>query len=265
MANFKSLSDLVDHLQGRAVYTFTRREAAKSLRAKKETLTKALQRLGKAGRIRAVRRGFYVIIPLEYKAGGTIPVEWFIDPLMKFVGLPYYAGVLTAAAYHGAAHQQPQAFQVVVPKFERPIRSPVMRIGFFQNAAMALAPVEKMKTFTGFIPVSTPAWTAIDLVRFSGKIGGLDAVMTVLTELREKIAPDALLEAARRERDLSNVQRLGWLLDHAGGKSLADPLAEWLSGERPSKVALDVSAPAKGSRKDPRWQVVVNASPESEA
>jgi len=32
-----------------------------------------------------------------------------------------------------------------------------------------------MKTFTGFVPVSTPAWTAIGRVRFAGRIGGLDA------------------------------------------------------------------------------------------
>ena len=32
--------------------------------------------------------------------------------LAATLGLPYYAGLLTAARYYGAAHQQPQVFQV---------------------------------------------------------------------------------------------------------------------------------------------------------
>jgi hypothetical protein len=31
-------------------------------------------------------------------------------------GLTYYAGLLSAAQYHGAAHHRPQEFQIVVAK-----------------------------------------------------------------------------------------------------------------------------------------------------
>lgn len=39
---------------------------------------------------------------------------------MKFLGQPYYVGLLSAAALHGAAHHQPQEFQVVTNKQFRP-------------------------------------------------------------------------------------------------------------------------------------------------
>ena len=45
-----------------------------------------------------------------------IPADWFIAELMQFLDLPYYVGVLSAAALHGAAHQQAQEFHVVVPR-----------------------------------------------------------------------------------------------------------------------------------------------------
>ena len=55
-----------------------------------------------------------------------------------------------------------------------------------------------MKSYTGYIAVSTPATTALDLVRFAPAIGGLDTVFTVLEELAEKITPEDLLQALGR-------------------------------------------------------------------
>ena len=35
---------------------------------------------------------------------------------MAHLSQPYYVALLSAAAYHGAAHQKPQVFQVMVPR-----------------------------------------------------------------------------------------------------------------------------------------------------
>jgi len=259
-----SVNEFVDHLQKQARYTFARTEAAEALKLERATLTKGLQRLQRAGRIQMIRRGFYVIVPLEYATGGIVPPDWFIDDLMKFLEEPYYVGVLTAAALHGASHQQPQEYQVVVARPERAIRSANLHIRFFLKKSMAQASVERVKAYTGFLVVSTPAVTALDLVRFAPSIGGLDAVLTVLDELVEKITPEDLLKAARQESERSQVQRLGWLLERTKRRELAEGLATWLAKRKPAKTPLDVSASVAGSRKDPRWQVIVNAEPQSE-
>jgi hypothetical protein len=102
-------------------------------------------------------------------------------------------------------------------------------------------------------------------VRFSPSIGGLDATLTALEELVEKMTSADLLAAAREEPERSHVQRLGWLLERTKGRELADRLAPWLARQKPSKTPLDVTAPFGGGRKDPRWQVIVNADPQSEA
>ncbi len=41
---------------------------------------------------------------------------------MEHLGAEYYAGLLSAAQIHGAAHQRPQVFQVVVGKNRPSIR-----------------------------------------------------------------------------------------------------------------------------------------------
>src|SRR5260370_29312807 len=64
----------------------------------------ALHRLAKQGLIASPARGFYVIVPPEYRSLGSLPADQFIPALMQRLNLTYYAGLLTAAQYHGAAH-----------------------------------------------------------------------------------------------------------------------------------------------------------------
>ena len=70
----------------------------------------------KKSRICSVRRNFYVIIPPEYLSQRILPPTLFIDDLMKFAEKPYYVGLLNAAGFYGASHQQPQEFFVVTVK-----------------------------------------------------------------------------------------------------------------------------------------------------
>jgi predicted transcriptional regulator of viral defense system len=128
-----SVNEWVDSLQKQARYHFSRTEAEKVLRLGPAALTKGLQRQHQAGRICMIRRGFYVIIPLEYAMGGMVPPDWFIDDLMKFLDQPCYVGLLSAAAWHGASHQQPQEYQVVVAKPQRSIRLANVNIRFFHK------------------------------------------------------------------------------------------------------------------------------------
>jgi hypothetical protein len=67
-------------------------------------------------------RGFHVIVPPEYRSLGCLPPEQFAPALMETLGMPYYAGLLSAAQFHGAAHQRPQVFQVVVESITHSIR-----------------------------------------------------------------------------------------------------------------------------------------------
>lgn len=186
--NYRSLAMFVNDLQCNARYTFTRAEAVDVLELRNDALTKALQRLTHIHRISQIQRGFYVVVPLEYMTSGTPPVDWFINDLMTYMGYSnYYAGVLTAALMHGAAHQRPQEYQVVIPSSRRVIHGDGFRIRFFKYVNVDKVSTELYQVYTGYISVSTPEFTALDLIRFSKTIGGLDAALTVLSELGEKI------------------------------------------------------------------------------
>ncbi len=252
------LSAFVDALQGRGRYTFDRAEGLEELGSTPEALEAAVRRLSTKGRLAVPRRGFYVIVPAEYRSSGAPPPDWFIADLMRFEGKTYYVGLLSAAALHGSAHQQPQEFQVVTDGPLRSAKAGRVRIRFFTKATAGSTPVVDMKTQTGSMRVSTPEATAVDLVRYVKRAGQLDNVATVLSELAEKLDAKRLLAAARKDVEIGHVQRLGHILDAVGAASAAKPMAAWISGQRPRRVLLRPGSQRPIQEEDPKWRVSVN-------
>ena len=233
----RSLAAFVDDLQARGRYTFTRAEAAELMVITDLALEAALRRLKKRGRVANPRRGFYVVVPLEYRDAGCPPASWFIHDLMRFLGQPYYVGLLSAAAIHGAAHQQPMVFQVLTGQVTRASRAGRVRIDFHKNRKVEKVPVVEVQTETGSMRVSTPEATAFDLVRFAAAAGHASNVATVLGELSEKLDPAALAKLADSYA-VPDVQRSGYLLEQLGKHDLAKPLADWLVKRRYRPIPL---------------------------
>ena len=126
-----NLKFYIDKLQSKGIYSFSKEEAEKNLNLTKETLKRTLLRYCIKGRITKIRKGFYIIIPIEYSQKHILPVYWFLDDLMKYIGKQYYVGLLSAAALYGASHQQPQIFQVIVRNQMRDISVKGIKIKFF--------------------------------------------------------------------------------------------------------------------------------------
>ncbi|MCC7383331.1 MAG: type IV toxin-antitoxin system AbiEi family antitoxin [Deltaproteobacteria bacterium] len=257
------LLTFVEQLQASGRYSFDRAEALSALHTSEEALKKAARRLALKRRLASPRRGFFVIVPVEYRSSGAPPPAWFIDALMRYEGRPYYVALLSAAALHGAAHQQPQEFEVMTDRPLRPSRVGRSRIRFFTKRRVAATATTKLKTETGEMVVSTPATTALDLVRYAPVLGGLGAVLSVLSELAEKLDAAALVKAAEGERNLALAQRTGFLLERSGAASgVIEPLATWIATQAPRPVALRSDRDVEGVTTDARWQVLVNEAVE---
>jgi predicted transcriptional regulator of viral defense system len=210
------------------------------------------------------RQGFYLIVDPEYRELGALPATAWIDDLMKFHGAAYYVGLLSAAALHGAAHQQPMEFQVVAGVVLRSLTVGRVRIRFFFSRHMDVAVTERIKTSSGYIPVSTPEMTAYDLIRYRKGAGSIDHVATVLSELAERMNAKRLLAIAKQGEKMPVVQRLGYLLDLADRSELAEPLTKLVDDKKPKFVPLEPKSPEAVSERNARWRVLVNATIEVE-
>ena len=81
-----ALSDFVDDLQAGGRLTFTREEAMATLGVSAGALKQAALRLSQRDRLVAPRRGFFVIIPLEFRTRGAPPPERWVPELVRFLG-----------------------------------------------------------------------------------------------------------------------------------------------------------------------------------
>jgi predicted transcriptional regulator of viral defense system len=260
----KSLDSWVNPLQSRGKYTFLRQDAL-AFGFSPESVKKALQRLRRRGRIAKVKNYFYVIVPLEYAHAGSPPPAWFIDGLMEAMGRPYYVGLLSAAAMHGAAHHAPQEFQVVTDRFVRPLVVARSKIHFFASKYTPHAATTSVKTPTGSMRISTPETTAVDLVRFARAAGQMDHVATVIADLAPTLDARKLLAAVKVVRDVPNAQRLGYILDQVGARPLTGPLKNWIDRQSSHPVPLRSQQRNRDGAPDRRWRVLVDRSLEIES
>jgi predicted transcriptional regulator of viral defense system len=257
-SKYADLPSWVDAQQAQGVYFFTREGALKAIAFSEAAFKQAAARLARKRRVVRVHGGFFIIVPLEYAATGVVPPEWFIADLIGYIGQPFYVGLLSASVLHGAAHQQPQQFQVVTTRPLREIRIKNQSIRFFVKTGFEKTPKSQVKVQTGYIPVSTPEATTLDLLRYARSIGGLDRVYTVFQELGEKVDPAKLLAAVKADGNLTYARRAGWLLEKAGFEKAVEKLADWLAKKQLIPVKLDPGQDAKAASRDDRWGVLVN-------
>ncbi len=263
---YAHLSAYVDSVQSKGRYFFTREEILKFHSGSENAVKLALNRLSRKKRVLSVRHGFYVIIPAEYTASGILPPSLFIEDLMNYVNKSYYLGLLSAAAIYGAAHQQPQEYHVITTTPERAINSAGVKIKFFvKSGGWKKHALLEHKTDVGYLKVSCPELTAIDLATYEKRIGGLNQVVTILEELSEKINDTRLLAQAKNSSALSHIQRLGYLLDKVlHKKKLVIPLKRWIRRQKLFRIPLKRSIPTKGFPVDIDWGVIINAKVESD-
>jgi predicted transcriptional regulator of viral defense system len=183
--------------------------------------------------------------------------------MMRQAKAPYYAGLLSAAQYHGAAHHRPQEFQVMVGKARRPIACGKVRVVFHVRKRIAEVPVQDINTPRGTVAISTPDATAFDLIGYEAHIGGLDAVATILAELAEKLDA-AKLVALAPTVPLPWVQRLGYLLERLGEAPRAKLLKDYVRKHARESTALVPSEPIADRQRDRDWKVIVNSDVEAE-
>jgi len=245
--------------QGR--YHFTTADLAAGLSCSPVAAQAVLRRLRALGTVATPMRGFHLVVAPEYQAQGCPPADHFVDALMEHVGEPYYAGVLSAAEFHGAAHHRPQEFQVVVPGPRPGFTCGRVRVVFVLRSNAAECPTERRNTPRGWLRIATPELTAFDVVGYPRHAGGLDNAATVLTELSEVLDPDRLVALAPLS-PASWSQRLGWLLERVGAVRVAAPLARLVARTRPGVVPLDPRRPLRGAPRDPRWRLALNATVE---
>lgn len=231
-----------------------------------KSFQRAAGRLIRQKSLLSIKPGFFIIVPSEYQASANLPPEYFINDLMRYLEIPYYIGLRSAAALYGAdTFDQP--CQVMIPRALSQVNKDTIHIRFLKNKKTTETPFNVLNTERGMLRVSTPEATAFDLVKFYKSSGYFKQVTPVISGLRAQLKPDTLVETAKKGLyEWPIIQRLGYFLSLAGasGEALTEPLAEWISSEKPRYIPLVPDKAYKETEKNLRWRIFVNESIEAD-
>lgn len=261
----KHTSDYLRVLRSNGRYAFTIDDLIHHVPKPVKNLRKDLDRLREKGEIVNIRREFYTILPDEYRKMGALPVEFYIDELMKQLNKQYYVGLYSAAMFLGAAHQQPQEFFVISesPK-PRMVQSSNLRINFNAKSKFPVNGIEDRKTETGYFRISGPELTFLDLIYFEQSIGGFNRISTILQELSEGIRLNQMKEVLLNDFPVSVLQRAGYIAENVlFNHKLSLVFENKLAKIKYQPVLLKSSGKKEGPM-DSKWKVRVNAQIETD-
>jgi len=255
---YEYIEAYLDTIRAKGRYSFTLQEMLSEFQVSYSALSQRLYHLKRKNKIVQIRRGFYVLIPPEYAALGTLPPDLFIDAMMKYLDKAYYVGLLSAAALHGAAHQQPTTF-FVMSKYPAPrnINNKKQKIIFISKQNIINEGIILKKTPAGRINVSSPELTAFDLLDNINKFG-INRIITIIIELYEVMLPSKLLKISKIIENKTNLQRLGFILENViQEKKLSNTLYKILSKSYYTKVPLSPLKKTNGDLNE-KWKIIIN-------
>ena len=252
-----SYIDFINQVLSVGRISFTLDEVIEKSGYDRKTAQVSLSRLISKGKILLIRRGFYVIITPEFSIQRNIPYIMYIDDLMKSLQRNYYVSLLSAAALHGAAHQQPMQFFVTTTMpFIRDIKKEKIHISFTIKNGWDTSCITQLKTRTGYVNVSTAEATILDLVENLQDFG-LGRVISIIDELSEVVNKNTLKKIANFY-PTSVVQRTGYILDDLlGREDIAKCLFAVLSKRNIYPQYLSLSTQKNGSLTD-KWKIIPN-------
>lgn len=265
-----ALSKYIKDIRSKGQRTFTIRGALNALSTSESKLYKSISRLKKKGEVISPIKGLYIIIPPENLLLGCIPESQLIPLLMEHLHIRYYVALLSAAKYHGAAHQTPMELQIITDKRLRDINCGNVRIVFIYKKSLDHLPTINFPSKTGYIKVSSPEVTTMDLFLYPDKAVGLNNIATILSELIEKIDPMRLIDIANISKQKAWIQRLGYILEHIESMEekkrilLLNVLENYLSKKNLVYIPLSPKNSIKGAKRNNKWMIIENTKIDSD-
>lgn len=263
-------ADYLKNLRKSGQIYFTTNQAVDDLKISKQSTRSLIYRAKKQGDIISPARNFYIIIPPEHQSQGCLPAEELAPILMQHLGINYYVGLLSASLYYGASHQKPNALQIITNKqIQRTLKFGRIKIDTIYKKSLAGLPLQDRVVNTGYLKISSPELTAMDLLIYPKRSGGLNHIATVLAELVEAIDIDRLLELAQASKKNFWLQKLGYILEKIDTENeehkqkIIDGIQSYLSSKK-KLVALASEMPIKGYHRSKKWMIIENTTIESD-
>ena len=241
------LSDLVFH--GKSMFT------AEDLAPYGIDTKRFLSRLRNKGWIAWVKRGLYLIAPLEAGKDGAKSHTIHSFVLASHLAEPCYVGFWSALSYHGMTEATPPVVYLASTVHQNSRIIFDVRVVFVTLRPWKMFGTEIVRIEGSEVTVSDREKTVVDCVDHPEHCGGIVQIRDVLEDEFESVDYGRVLRYARRMRNTTVLKRLGYLLDTLGYHDEAGRIPRASIGQGYSK--LDPRFPNAGPTNE-RWRLRVN-------
>jgi predicted transcriptional regulator of viral defense system len=235
--------------------------AAEVLKVPPRTAAILLARLTRRGWLSRVRRGLYLVLPLEAVPGTLTPIE---DPwiLAREIFSPCYIGGWTAAEHWGLTEQIFRSTFVVTAAHVRRGSATLLGAEFH----LVRVPASRVRGIAAAwrgrerVPVADRERTLADALLHPEWVGGIRHLAEMLTTYREsgESRPSRLVETLGELGRGAAFKRLGYLAETLWPEE-TDLIEAAYEHRSAGLIALDPSVRTKG-RINKRWGLRINAS-----
>ena len=206
------------------------------------------------------RQPFFLIVGPEHRIMGAPPANWWLQDYFDWLGRPYYLALQSAASSFGSSPQALQVTQVMTDRPCRPIDVGRAQVRFFVKRGIERTPTRQLTGVAAPLCVSTPEATAFDLIRYAKNIGGIERAAETIRPLLPLLRAREVKRVLDAENEPAVAQRLGFVIEASGNKSLAKVIRDWL----PAKLTRVALSPTMSKRNNipliDRWQVLNNSA-----
>ena len=266
-----SLLDYIKSIRKSGERYFTIEKLMADLCIGKNAALNAIHRVKKKGELISPSKGLYVIVPPEHMVHGSIPAEELIPIIMNHLNADYYVGLLSAAGFYGASHQKTFRFQVITnARIVHPLEFGQIKIEIVRRKVISDLPLRDFTVNTGYLKVASPELIAIDLLEYVHRCGGLNHVVTVLSELIESMDADRLIKLACDMEREHQLQRIGYIVDNIElmdedlSRRFVEKIHGYISGHKGKYLPLSSSIVQRGFPRCKKWRIVINTEIESD-
>jgi len=247
----------LDDLQARGDLVVSVDEAAKQNVLTRIAALRQLERLAPRTTRLPGRPSAFLVVPPEHRMRGAPPVAAWLDEYFRARGDLYYVGLLSAAALHGSSSQAVQVTQVILRRPRRPIVVGKIHLDFYVKSKLELTPLTEIPGLPAPLAVSSPEATALDLIAFSHRLGGIERALEVIKGLKPVLTAPGLRSAICRGVPVTVLQRIGYVFEMLRFDSLADIVQGALPKHFPAALLQAHGQRIKGPAHEP-WAIVNN-------
>lgn len=221
---------------------FSMKDAKKILGTSDASVWNVIYRLKKKKRIEEIERGKYLLIPAKAGYEGL----WSEVPFLILPSIlnEYYVGFYSALNYWGMTEQVPRVVFVATTKRRRDLEYGPNLFKFVKMSKKRFFGFEEGEIAGSKFKISSREKTVLDCLMYPKYCGGLDEAVKGVSEAKNELNFDKLLEYAKKLGISVVTRRLGYLLEVLNiKKEVSDKIASskfkgfmWLDPLGPKKV-----------------------------